>query len=182
VIFDGILNKAPIPPSRLNPVLPLELERIINKALEKDRRMRYQSASELAVDLKRLKREIDSGRSSAVSYSQIAVPPSPSAKSKRGKIAALAGAALVGVLGLAYLFRPTLPPPRIAGSTQITHDGLQKSFTGQVTTVVLTDGPRVFTQENLGGRFVVVQASSSGGDTVPISNDLPNIALDNIAG
>jgi len=181
VIFDGILNKAPIPPSRLNPVLPLELERIINKALEKDRRMRYQSASELAVDLKRLKREIDSGRSSSVSYSQIAVPPAPSTKPNRGKVAAIAGAALVGVLGLAYLFRPTLPPPRITGSTQITHDGQQKSFGGQVTTIVLTDGPRIFIQENIGGRFVVVQASSSGGDTVPIPSDLPNIGLDNIS-
>ncbi len=180
VIFDGILNKAPIPPSRLNPVLPLELERIINKALEKDRRMRYQSASELAVDLKRLKREIDSGRSSSISQSQLAAPP-PSAKPKRGKVSALAGAALVGVLGLAYLFRPTLPPPRITGSTQITHDGQQKSFGGQVTTIVLTDGPRIFMQENIGGRFVVAQASSSGGDTVPIPSDLPNVSLNNIS-
>jgi serine/threonine protein kinase/Tol biopolymer transport system component len=181
VIFDGILNKAPIPPSRLNPVLPLELERIINKALEKDRRMRYQSASELTVDLKRLKREMDSGRSSSISHSQLAVPASHSTKQKRRKVAAIAGAALVGVLGLAYLFRPTLPPPRIIGSTQITHDGQQKNFAGQVTTIALTDGPRIFMQENVGGRFVVAQASSSGGDTVPIPSDLPNVSLINIS-
>jgi TolB-like protein/predicted Ser/Thr protein kinase len=66
VIFDGILNRAPTPPVRLNPELPPELEQIINKALEKDRELRCQSASELRADLKRLKRERDSGRSSAV--------------------------------------------------------------------------------------------------------------------
>jgi len=182
VIFDGILNKAPIPPSRLNPVLPLELERIVNKALEKDRRMRYQSASELAVDLKRLKREIDSGRSSSVSYSAVSPAAAlPATVPKRGKIVAIAAAVLLGGLVLAYVFRPKLPPPRITGSTQITHDGQQKSFGGQVTTIVLTDGPRIFMQENVGGRFVVAQASSSGGDTVPIPSDLPNISLDNIS-
>ena len=67
VIFDAILNRAPTAPVRLNPALPTELERIINKALEKDRDLRYQVASEMRADLKRLKREIDSGRSSAVS-------------------------------------------------------------------------------------------------------------------
>jgi len=67
VIFDAILNRAPTAPVRLNPNLPAELERIINKALEKDRDLRYQVASEMRADLKRLKRELDSGRSSAVS-------------------------------------------------------------------------------------------------------------------
>src|SRR4029077_7961406 len=65
VVFDAILNRAPTAPVRLNPNLPAELERIINKALEKDRDLRYQVASELRGDLKRLKREIDSGRSSS---------------------------------------------------------------------------------------------------------------------
>ena len=65
LIFDGILNRAPTPPVRLNPELPPGLEQVIDKALEKDRELRCQSASELRADLKRLKRERDSGRSSA---------------------------------------------------------------------------------------------------------------------
>src|ERR1019366_5318442 len=79
VIFDAILNRAPAAPVRLNPNLPAELERIINKALEKDRDLRYQVASEMRADLKRLKRELDSGRSSAVSASApVTAPPSGS--------------------------------------------------------------------------------------------------------
>jgi TolB-like protein/Flp pilus assembly protein TadD len=67
VIHDAILNRAPTSPIELNPNLPPKWEEIINKALEKDREMRYQSASELRADLKRLKRDTDSGRSAGVS-------------------------------------------------------------------------------------------------------------------
>src|ERR1700693_6256367 len=63
-IFDGILRCDPLPPTRLNPQIPTELERIINKTLEKDRDLRCQSAAEIRTDLKRLQREA-SGRSSA---------------------------------------------------------------------------------------------------------------------
>ena len=61
IILDGILNRAPTPAVRLNPEVPQEMERIIDKAIEKDREVRYQHASDIRTDLKRLKRETDSG-------------------------------------------------------------------------------------------------------------------------
>jgi serine/threonine protein kinase len=82
LIFDSILNRPPTPPVRLNPELPTELEQIINKALEKDRELRCQSASELRADLKRLKRERDSGRSSAAVAPPAVKPVKPGRRPK----------------------------------------------------------------------------------------------------
>jgi eukaryotic-like serine/threonine-protein kinase len=72
VIFDGIMNRAPVDPVRLNPDMPAELERIINKALEKDRNLRFQHASEMRADLQRLKRDSDTGRVTAASSGSVA--------------------------------------------------------------------------------------------------------------
>ena len=117
VIFKAILDGAPAPAIRLNPELPVELERILNKALEKDRNLRYQSAADLRTDLARLKREMDSGRSgsaaisgsvSAASGSSSLIPVAAAVPNSRrkywiGGIAAVLVAAAVGTG--AYLLR-----------------------------------------------------------------------------
>lgn len=69
VVFDAILNRAPLPPSRVNPEIPLPLEELIGKLLEKDRRLRTQTASDLKASLTRLKRDLDSGRLGAATPS-----------------------------------------------------------------------------------------------------------------
>jgi serine/threonine protein kinase len=84
VIFEAILNRTPPSPLQLNPELPLELEHIISKALEKDRELRCQTAAELRADLKRLKRDTDSGRSSVGAGLVPALSPSGAVPSETG--------------------------------------------------------------------------------------------------
>jgi serine/threonine protein kinase len=96
VIFDAILNRVPVAPVRLNRGVPAKLEEVINKALEKDREIRCQSAAELRADLKRLKRDMETGRMST--HVPLSTGPGPSSRKWQ-----VAGAALV-VLVLAGLF------------------------------------------------------------------------------
>ncbi|HJW15439.1 MAG TPA: serine/threonine-protein kinase, partial [Thermoanaerobaculia bacterium] len=101
IIFDQILNRAPTPPVRLNPELPAELERIVNKALEKDRELRYQSAAEIKSDLKRARRDTESGRTGSVAATSepAPVPAAATPVPFRGaRVALFAGIALVILL------------------------------------------------------------------------------------
>jgi serine/threonine protein kinase/Tol biopolymer transport system component len=102
LIFNAILERCPIAPVRLNPDVPAELERIINKALEKDRDIRCQSAAELRADLKRLKRDTDSGRSSSFTVAlEVAQKP---AQTNWRRLALLCGtvALISAALGFAW--------------------------------------------------------------------------------
>jgi len=166
-LFNAILNNAPTPPLRLNPDLPGELERIAYKALEKDRDVRYQSASELRADLKRLKRDTTSGKMTAASV------PAAVRKSRWPRITAVATAIIVGAGALAWFHSP-VPPPKIDATTQITHDGIPKVS-------VLTDGSRLYITETSGGSQLLVQASSAGGQTSAIPSPFTNVGLADVS-
>ena len=97
VITEAILNRSPVAPVRLNPDLPAKLEEVINKTLEKDRKLRYQSPADLRSDLLRLKRDSDSGRA-AVATAQLESRPVTESNRFRGVV--LTGAAIL-VIGLA---------------------------------------------------------------------------------
>src|ERR1700730_8069750 len=104
VIFNSILSKTPTPPTRLNPELPSKLEEIINKALEKDRKLRCQSAAELRADLSRLKRDTDSGRSVVGAATAEASPPSWLSRKAGLWIAAILLVASLAIAGWYYRF------------------------------------------------------------------------------
>jgi eukaryotic-like serine/threonine-protein kinase len=92
VITEAILNRAPVAAVRLNPELPAEFERIIEKALEKDRKLRYQGAAEMRADLQRLKRDTESARSASGFVVTSAAEEAASTGSVSGKQASVAGA------------------------------------------------------------------------------------------
>jgi serine/threonine protein kinase/tetratricopeptide (TPR) repeat protein len=113
VIFDGILNRLPTSPLQLRPQLPAELERILNKALEKDRELRYQSASDLRGDLKRLKRDRASDRSTAAAAVSRSSPNS-------GKLAVISMVVLALLVVMSFWYTrskrnvmETAPPPAV---------------------------------------------------------------------
>jgi serine/threonine protein kinase/tetratricopeptide (TPR) repeat protein len=112
MIFNAILERLPVSPVRINPEVPPKLEEIINKALEKDRKLRYQSAAEIRTDLQRLRRDTDSAQ--ALAATKVAALPSHEKRSKLIVPAAVAIAALVAG-GYFYFHRP----PKLTGKDTI---------------------------------------------------------------
>jgi eukaryotic-like serine/threonine-protein kinase len=165
----SILRDLPEPPLLINPELPPELGRIISKALEKDRDLRYQSASELRADLKRLKRDTDSGRSAAVA--SVSITPKPETRG-RPLWPWAAGIAVLAAAIAAFLLSRPLPPPRIVSTTQITNDRLTKS------PPFLTDGSRLYFSR-IGASFVpeAYQVSTKGGQSLSLPIELKNAML-----
>jgi serine/threonine protein kinase/tetratricopeptide (TPR) repeat protein len=119
LIFQSILDRAPVSPIRLNPDLPPKLEDIINKSLEKDRNLRYQSAADIRADLQRLKRDTDSGRAVAQSSGSIpaaadsgpsAVAPAPARPSASAHATPASSAVVSAAVSSAAI--STLPAPK----------------------------------------------------------------------
>jgi eukaryotic-like serine/threonine-protein kinase len=166
VIFKAILDGNPTPAVRLNPDLPLELQRIIDKSLEKERNLRYQSAADMRTDLQRLKRDTESARISAV---QAAAP-----LAVRGWKLWFSGAALLLVLAAIYAYTVrSVPLLRITEYTQITHDGHSGEIRG-------TDGSRLYLMGGNHGQ--IRQVAISGGEIEPVTSvTLPNAVLDDVS-
>src|ERR1700751_4320122 len=164
VITDAILNRAPVAPIRLNPDVPPKLEEIINKALEKDRDLRYQSASDIRTDLKRLKRDTDSGRISSLGGR--AAQPSVELARKRYIVLA-AFAALLAAAFAAYHFWPRANTPSgPAKITQISH--WNKSMNGAKLS---PDGRTVAFVSPVGGIAQVFLMLTSGGEPLQLTSD-----------
>ena len=186
LIFHAILERPPVPPVRINPEVPPKLEEIINRAMEKDRDLRYQSASDLRSELKRLRRDTSSGTSTAVAAASGRVPlvtggggagttvaavtDSSSDRALAVHLARRHGKALLGGLAaiaaagttLVYWLVPPLPSPKVSGYAQITHDARPKFLMG-------TDGSRLYLQEQAQGfSFPIAQVSAAGGLVAPI--------------
>src|SRR5713101_4776251 len=165
VIFEAILNKTPPSPQRLCPELPERFVEIIDKALEKDRDMRYQSAAEMRADLKRLKRQ-------TASHPSLAVPRSGTAESHRWlqlRWFALLGLLVSGIVALGFWFLAPLPAPKVLAYTPLTHDRARK------LPPMVTDGSRLYFMTPKKTGLTIAEVSISGGETAAIDSHFDDI-------
>jgi serine/threonine protein kinase len=175
-IFNAILSKPPIAPVRLNAELPPDLERLIDKALEKDPEIRYQSAAEMRADLKRLKR----GTSSSITAAHVGT--AASGRPGRASLGSFSRAATLGsavflllLIAAAYFFLFPVPAPKVTGTTQISHDGIAMGSN------MVTDGARIYVTEFRPGSITLVQVAASGGESSQISSPVKDPMVQDIS-
>jgi serine/threonine protein kinase len=175
LIFNAILERAPIAPIRLNSDVPPKLEDIIHRALEKDRDLRYQSAKEMRSELMRLKRDLELGRPTPVTIStgsaELAPAAATSSRSTWKSWAAAAGGLALVLIAFLVFFQPrSLPSPTVSGYLPVTHSGSQKDLVG-------TDGARLYFNEYASTGLGIAQVSTSGGDIVGVQVPGPSMSL-----
>jgi len=173
LIFDSILHSTPVPATKLNARLPLACESILAKTLEKERDLRYQTATELRADLKRLRRDTElskSGRFPALPSTPDADTETP-ARKRSYTWAVAAGGALIAIAAiLAFVLTRPVEPPRLLRSVQL-------SNTNRPKVDVVTDGSRLYFIEN---QSHLSQTSVNGGETYPIVTSLQDTGFANI--
>jgi len=146
LIFQAILDRAPMPPIRINPDIPVGLEQVINKALEKDREIRCQSAAELRADLMRLKRDTESGKAAVLGR---VTSKTESRWSRRGIVTSIAGLVVLVVaavsVGKLYLVHETKRIDSIAvlPLENLSHDPEQEYFADGITEALITSLARI---------------------------------------
>jgi serine/threonine protein kinase len=181
VVSEAILNQSPVAPVRLNPNVPAELERIINKALEKDRDLRYQSASEMRGDLKRLRRDTGSGRISSSgsapvhglaagtassSTSAVAVQPSVKPVGKKYALVAVCVALLAAAFAAYHFWPRSNTPSGPAKITQISQWNKPMEWAR-----LSPDGHAVAFVSPVGGVSQVFVMLTSGGEPLQLTNN-----------
>ena len=172
VISGAILERPPVPPSRVNPEVCPKLEELIQKCLEKDREVRCQSASELRADLKRLKRDTETSKSQSVQ----SAPRFTSARSLVSRLwiwAASVAISVAAILGIVW-WRTPLASPRILATKQLTHDSAQKRN-------LMTDGGRIYFIESFGPSSRLAQVSVAGGEVAVINSRISPYLLSSIS-
>ena len=136
-IFKAILDGAPVPIARLNPDAPLELDRIVNKALEKDRNLRYQSAADLRTDLARLKRDVDSGRSSSAAAAASAGSSGSVAPAAPSPASSSSISAVPATRSRTYLIAATIAIALIVAAAAATYFLRSKSQAGRIDSIAV---------------------------------------------
>jgi serine/threonine protein kinase/Tol biopolymer transport system component len=152
---------------------PLLAEQIVARALEKDPELRYQRARDFAKDLRRVLRDLETGR---VTGSTASVFTSR-ARSRTGlkKGALIGGCVLVVVAAMVYRWRPAVPPPRVTGMMQLTHDDTEKmSGDGLTGERLVTDGTRIYYEVPFRTPSLLKEVSTEGGESEDVQFPLPN--------